>query len=434
MSMALHFDLRLTPQHTLHAVMGLRVLAILAQVTVLLVVAQGLGLAVPLASLLWGVAFLTVAAVLLGWRLKRPWPITELEVSLQLSVDILVLAWLLYHAGGSSNAFVSAFLVPIALAVISLRLTFSLLVTLLSISAYTFLLWFYVPLPPIEHHLVTDFDLHVIGMWVNFVLSAALLAGLFALLADNIRRRDAMITKAREDKLRNEHVVALGALAASAAHELSTPLSTVDLLADELARGVQGNAELEEDAALLKQQVQQCKTSLSTLLKTARHPRLEEDEAVSIEQLLHEVVQRWQLMRPEIVLNTAFEPIRDALITAPLGLAQALFNLLNNAADASIAAGSSSISLQAYCQANKLHLDILDQGKGVDAEAKLLAGRVAFSTKPEGSGIGLLLTHTTLSRWGGQVSLHRRREGGTLTRLVLPFSKLRMHHETIATD
>src|SRR5690625_5588178 len=72
MSMALHFDLRLTPQHTLHAVMGLRVLAILAQVTVLLVVSQGLGLAVPLASLLWGVAFLTVAAVLLGWRLKRP--------------------------------------------------------------------------------------------------------------------------------------------------------------------------------------------------------------------------------------------------------------------------------------------------------------------------------------------------------------------------
>src|SRR5699024_12004468 len=110
-------------------------------------------------------------------------------------------------------------------------------------SDLTFLLWFHVPLPPLEHYLMSDFDLHVIGMWVNFVLSAALLAGLFALLADNIRRRDAMITQAREDRLRNEHVVALGALAASAAHELSTPLSTVDLLADELALGVKGDAQ-----------------------------------------------------------------------------------------------------------------------------------------------------------------------------------------------
>jgi len=423
--MALHFDLRLTPKHTLRAVLGLRGLAVAAQLAVLLVVVKVLELAVPLPALLAGVAFLSATSVFLGWRLKQTWPVTEFEVSLHLCVDILVLAWLLYHAGGSSNAFVSAFLVPIALAAISLRLTFSLLVTLLSISAYTFLLWFHVPLPPLEHYLMSDFDLHVIGMWVNFVLSAALLAGLFALLADNIRRRDAMITQAREDRLRNEHVVALGALAASAAHELSTPLSTVDLLADELALGVKGDAQLEDDAALLKQQVQQCKTSLSALLKTARHPRLEDDEAISIEQLLQEVVQRWQLMRPEITLHTVFEPIHDTSINAPLGLAQALFNVLNNAADASMAAGHTAVSLRAYCQAENLRLDIVDQGQGVDEQTELLAGRVAFSTKPEGSGIGLLLTHTTLSRWGGQVSLHRQRQGGTLTRLVLPLSRLK---------
>lgn len=423
--MALHVDLRLTPKHTLRAVLGLRGLAVAAQLAVLFVVVKVLELAVPLLALLAGVAFLAATSVLLGWRLKQTWPVTEFEVSLHLCVDILVLAWLLYHAGGSSNAFVSAFLVPIALAAISLRLAFSLLVTLLSISAYTFLLWFHVPLPPLEHYLMSDFDLHVIGMWVNFVLSAALLAGLFALLADNIRRRDAMITQAREDRLRNEHVVALGALAASAAHELSTPLSTVDLLADELALGVKGDAQLEEDAALLKQQVQQCKASLSALLKTARHPHLDADEVVGIEQLLEEVAQRWQLMRPEITLHTTLEPITEARISAPLGLAQALFNLLNNAADASVAAGHTTVSLRAYSQANNLMLDIIDQGKGMDKQAELLAGRVAFSTKPEGSGIGLLLTHTTLSRWGGQVSLHRQRQGGTLTRLMLPLSTLR---------
>lgn len=422
--MALQFDLYLTPTHTLRAVLGLRMLAVLAQVAVLGVVKLGFILPLPLGALLGGVLFLAATGVLLWWRLRQAWPITELEVSLHLCVDILVLAWLMYHAGGSSNAFISAFLVPIALASTSLRLAYSLPVTLLSIVAYTLLLWFYVPLPPLEHPFISDFDLHIVGMWVSFVLSAALLAGLFALLADNIRRRDALITQAREDQLRNEHVVALGALAASAAHELSTPLSTVGLLADELAEGVRGNIELEADAALLKQQVKQCKTSLAALLKTAQHPRAENTEPVVLAALLHEVVQRWQLMRPEVALTSDINVLVSTQIAGTVGLAQALFNVLNNAADASVAAGKPKVQLTADCQQGNLHLDIIDHGDGMDEEAMLLAGRMAFSTKPGGSGLGLLLTHTTLSRWGGQVSLHRHEEGGTLTRLILPLVAL----------
>lgn len=421
--MALRIDLRLTPKHTLHAVLLLRGLAVIAQLAVLLVVVAGLNMPVPIKPLLGGVAFLAITAFALAWRLRRSWLVTELEVSLHLCVDVLVLTWLLYHAGGSSNAFVSAFLVPIALATTSLRLTYGLLVILLSVLCYSVLLRFYLPLPRVTHPLMSDFDLHVVGMWVSFMLSAAFMASLFAILAENLRRRDAMITQARETMLRNEHVVALGAMAAGAAHELSTPLSTVALLADELAEGVKGNAQLEEDAALLKQQIEQCKQSLSDLLRTAKHPRME-DAATNVQQLLEEVVQRWQLMRPEITLHTQLAPL-DIQISAPLGLAQALLNILNNAADASVAAGRTQVSLLSYETQQHLCIDVIDQGAGFDANAELLAGRVAYTTKPEGSGLGLLLTHTTVHRWGGQISLHRTQQGGTLTRLTLP--KERMH-------
>lgn len=431
--MALRFNLRLTPKHTLFAVLGLRGLAVFSQFAVLLVTVKGLELALPVMSLLGGIGLLATSCLVLGWRLQKSWPITELEVSLHLCVDIFVLAWLFYHAGGSSNAFVSAFLVPIAFAAISLRPLYSWLITLLSAVAYTLLLQFHLPMPTSTHPMMSDFDLHVAGMWVNFVLSAGLLTGLFAILAGNIRQRDAMIAQTREDMLRNEHVVALGALAASAAHELSTPLSTVSLLADELAHELVGKDQLEETVLLLKQQVQQCKTSLSALLKTAQHPRVEEKTPISAQALVEEVVQRWCLMRPEITLHTEFKHLTEAQVMAHLGLAQALFNILNNAAEASLAAGATKVSLVAYCRDKALWIDVVDEGSGLDKQAELLAGKVAFSTKPQGTGLGLLLTHTTLNRWGGQVSLHRQKSG-TLTRLVLPLSELGTSYGTSITD
>lgn len=130
---------------------------------------------------------LALGALALWRRLGLAWPVTELEVSLHLLLDIGVLTWLLYFSGGS------------------------------------------VPMAGMAEG---GFELHVIGMWVSFILSACLIVGLLGLIADNIRRRDKLISRAREETLRNEHITILGSLAAGAAHELSTPLSTVALIAE----------------------------------------------------------------------------------------------------------------------------------------------------------------------------------------------------------
>lgn len=420
-----NFNLRLTPQRTLSVALGLRGVAILAQLAVLFLAVYAFHIPLSLEPILWGIGLLAAVWIVSVWRLRQGWPVTELEVGSQLLVDVVELTWLLYFAGGSSNPFVSAYLVPIALVAIALRPWQSLFITAVCIAAYTLLLKFYVPLPQVHHGLTGEFALHVFGMWVNFILSACLIAGLLWIMAENIRRRDQLINEAREETLRNEHVVALGALAAGAAHELSTPLSTVALVADELAVELENNAAVQDDLILLKQQIQQCKASLSTLLTRADHARVEASSSTPVDAFLRQTLGRWRLLRPEIRLTAVLTGDESAKLLFEQGLAQTLINLLNNAADASLAAGYAHVALQAHVHGTQLIIEIEDEGAGFDETTRAMAGRAIFSTKPGGAGLGLLLSNTTLSRWGGTLSLHSRLQGGTLTRITLPLLRLK---------
>lgn len=366
------------------------------------------------------VAVLAAMCGLTAWRIGRQWPVTELEVWLHLLIDVAVLTWLLYLAGGSSNPFVSAYLVPIALAAVVLRPVPAVSITALCLAAYTVLLKFHVPLPQVHHGARSDFALHDIGMWVNFVLSAGMITAVVIALASSIRRRDRLIAHAREDALRNEHIVALGTLAAGAAHELSTPLSTVGMLADELSEALTDRPELQADLALLKQQLTQCKTSLSTLLARAGHGRGESASRIEVDTFLEQIIDRWRLLRPEVTLEVHLAAMTGTSFSADPALGQSLINLLNNAADATLAAGRQTIALAADVQDGQLRLEIRDQGEGIDQSLLAKAGRAIFSTKPDGSGLGLLLSNATLERLGGQLSLHPAPTGGTTTRIIIP--------------
>lgn len=417
------FGLHLTPRRTLQVVQGLRAVALLAQLAVLGLATSVFAIALPVSELLGGIGLLLVLWLATFGRLRRRWPVTELEIVLHLSLDVGVLTWLLYLSGGSANPFVSAYLVPIALAAVALRPRYGVVIALLCSSAYTVLLKFYLPLSLAHRGPASGFELHVLGMWVNFILSASLIAGLLWVLAEGIRRRDRLINQARENVLHNEHVVALGVLAAGAAHELSTPLSTVALLAEEISLELTDKPHAQADLALMKQQIQQCKASLSTLLASAGHGRAESASLIGADAFLEKTLQRWRLLRPEVGLSVALTDEESTSLLADEGLAQALINLLNNAADASLANGRPGVNLRAQASGGQLVIEIEDEGVGIDETNRALAGRAVFSTKPGGSGLGLLISNTTLARWGGSLSLHNRPGGGTLSRIVLPLPR-----------
>jgi two-component system sensor histidine kinase RegB len=240
-------------------------------------------------------------------------------------------------------------------------------------------------------------------------------------MAQAVRSRDEMLARVREEILRNERIVALGTQAASAAHEMGTPLSTMAVVIGELRHDAVANQpELRDSLAILDEQVRGCKRILDKILANAQDSGTATLQAV--DELMAELLDEWQLLRPTAQHHYHGSNVRPVpRISADVTLRAALMNLLNNAADAS----PQPIEIITRWDDSNFTLEIHDQGAGLSKEAALRAGSAFFTTKQEGRGLGLFLANATIERMGGTVRLYNRESGGTATVLTLPIVKAR---------
>src|SRR5690606_14130236 len=144
-----------------------------------------------------------------------------------------------------------------------------------SLLAYSLLLFFYQPLPDLTppglhlEHEEPGLSLHILGMWFNFLVSAAIITWFVVRMADELRSREEMLSRYREDSLRNELVLAVATQAAGTAHELGTPLGTAAILLKEMEEEYAGQPELLRDIRLLRKQVSLCRGTLKELVSKA---------------------------------------------------------------------------------------------------------------------------------------------------------------------
>ena len=398
----------------------LRAIALGGQALAVGVAVDTLHMALPLKPLVLILAALAVVNLFTWLRLNRPWPIRDAELFAQLALDVLVLTGLLYYTGGSTNPFAPLYLLPLTLTAAALPRAWTWAMVGLTVACYTLLLFVYVPLPGTHAMHGDEFQMHVVGMWLGFLLSAALIATFAVRMSATLRERDRLAAAMREQALKHERVLALGTLATGAAHELGTPLSTMAVLVRDFSpeRPVSGEA-----LSILRGQIARCKEILSSLSAAAGQVRAEAGASRPLDAWLEELVQRWQSLRPGVPLRTHFDGTRPApRIVAEQTLAQAIVNILNNAADASPAA----VEVSGHWTEEELVLEIADRGTGLAPEIMHRAGEPFLSTKGEGLGLGLFLAYTTFNRFGGAVRLLARAGGGTLCRLTLPLAALRV--------
>ncbi len=406
--------------------MWLRSFAVLGQWAVLALASSLLAFELPLGVMLPATLLLVVWNFILYWRLQRAWLATPPEIFLNLIIDSSVLTYLLFWAGGATNPFVFIYLIPIAVAAAALPVRYAWYMSLLSALYYTFLMRYYIPLPPVDSHFFNGaFDLHVFGMWVNFMLSAVLMTIFIAGIAKAMQARDRSLTRAREEVLKSEKIVAMGTLAAGVAHEISTPLSTMTMLVEELAAEPNQSDASKEDLKLLRKQIDICKERLREMLDSNGHTRSEGGQALPVRHFIERLLDQWQVIRPEIRLTQCFiEPFDNLTIVAEQTISQSIINLLNNAADASIENQSDEVAIEIKCSQQTLSITIDDEGRGITQQQAEQAGEVSFSTKKSGFGIGLVLSNASLSRFGGHVLLNNRQDKGTRTEIMLPLNEL----------
>lgn len=387
-----------------------------------LVAAAGplLDIALPLVPMLAILALLAGFNLATRQRLRRGGAVPDGELFAQLCVDVTALTLLLFFSGGAANPLVSLYLPSIAIAAVVLPGRFAWSIVACSVAAYSLLVFWNVPLPVADAERATR--LHLAGMWLIFVASAALIAWFVARMAAAIRSRDLALAAAREEALRNERVVALGSLAAGAAHELGTPLATMAILAGELSRDDRLGPEAREDLALLREQIEHCKGIITGLAARAGQTRAEGGGAIGLDRWLEQVVARWRRLRPHAEAKVSLHGTAPApQVVSEATLEQALLNLFNNAADA----GNGEVDIAAEWDAAQLRVEVRDRGPGFDEQVLLAAGRAFVTTRPEGTGIGLFLAHAAVERLGGRIVLANRDGGGALTRVELPLEKIK---------
>ncbi|MEW5967982.1 MAG: ATP-binding protein [Pseudomonadota bacterium] len=373
----------------------------------------GLGIRMPLFEMAAVLVLMALFSLSTAWRLRLDVPATQIEFLAHLLADLTAFAVLVFFSGGATNPFVSLMLVPVIIAAISLRPRWVWLLAAVAGGYYALLLFVYQPLAVVDP--VAAYGMHLGGMWFNFLISAGLIAFFVTRMHAALRVRDRELADLRERQLRDERIVALGTQAALAAHELATPLATIQTTAHELALEFANDPDIGEDCRLLEKQAQACKAILTQLAARAQDTP---PAAQPLDAWLGAVVERWQVLRPDARIAIGLPADRRDFVP-PDGLEQAIHNLLNNAADAS----PDAVELDADAQPDRLVVDIADRGTGFTAEQKARAGRVQFSGKlGPGWGMGLALTHATLERLGGNVTLTERAGGGTRMRITLPWS------------
>jgi two-component system sensor histidine kinase RegB len=419
--------------------------ALAGQLATILVVDRVMGIDLPLVPLGAVLAIGVVSNVALNaWRRRAD--VSDAMLAAVMLLDVGLLTAALYLTGGPFNPFSFLYLVNVALAAMLLPPGWTWTLAGCSLALFGGLFFAHVPLPlgdsggmdhsamghaGMDHGMGADhpISLHVQGMWVAFGVAAAFIVYFIQRVRGALAERDAELGEVRSAAARHEKLASLATLAAGAAHELATPLSTIAVVAKELERAL-GADDAESsavadvrssaiaDVQLVRAQVERCRTILSQMAADAGESAGEAFVATRLDAIVDDAVAEL----------SGRDRVRRAVVDAPVvrvprrALTQALRGVVKNALEASAPDGEVAIRIDA--DSDQARLQIADRGRGMTPEVLARAGEPFFTTKNgdglgRGMGLGLFLARVVLERLGGDLALESTAGRGTTVTLTL---------------
>ncbi|RMH35961.1 MAG: sensor histidine kinase [Deltaproteobacteria bacterium] len=392
----------------------LRWAAIAGQLITIAVTRWALGVHLPLAALFGLVAMSAAVNVGCAVVAARGRPVSDAWLAATMAVDVLLFTGLLYFSGGPANPFSFLYLVYLALAAIVLppRWTWALAVLSLAGSAVLF-----VDAHPVhvgsthEQNMVA----HLRGMWVALGVAAAFIVYFLLRVTRALADREQELSRARQLAERQERLASLATMAAGAAHELSTPLSTIATVVADMDRTAGCSA---DDVRLIRDELARCRSILAQMSADAGAMMGEGLATVSVHALLADAVDDTRAA-PAIELDC--DGVGDRRLRLPRrAVAQAIRSVIRNAQDAT--RGEHPVRVEAAIRDDRLALVVRDRGDGMTPEQLERAGEPFFTTKPPGAGmgLGLFLTRAVVERLGGALAIESSPGTGTTVAIELP--------------
>jgi two-component system sensor histidine kinase RegB len=359
--------------------------------------------------------------------------VTEGVLAAILGFDLVVLTALLVLTGGPFNPFSALYLVQVALAPVVLGARLSWLVVALAIALFggLFLQPGWLPTQSAVDH-ATQMRIHLQGMWLAFAVSALFVGYFVRKVRSAMDAREVELAEARARASRDEKLAALATLAAGAAHELATPLSTIAVASKELERRLLSGRgsddgrddereDAREDARLIREQVERCRAVLEQMSADAGGSLGEAPMPLAGEALLEELAAPFA----GVVVRCAADA-RDAEVRVPRrATVRALRGLVKNACEA--APSRSGVVLELSASRDAVELVVRDDGPGLAAADLARVGEPFFTTKEAGAGmgLGLFLARAVVERLGGTFAIASSGAPGEGTRVSVRLPRAR---------
>jgi two-component system sensor histidine kinase RegB len=400
------------------------------QLLTVLLVDKYLHLKLPLAAL-FVVLGIEAASNLAfaAWARRARW-IMAAPLALPLALDILLLSLLLFLTGGPFNPFSFLYLVHIALAAVVLPALWTWGLVGLSLVCFGLLFvdqaWLQASLPTQLSH-ADQMRMHMQGMWFAFAVAAVFITYFVTRVRESLALRELELLRARALASQAEKLASLATLAAGAAHELSTPLSTIAVITKELDRSLDASDEaIRNDVRSIRHEVERCREILQRMAADAGQSEDDEARPLRLRELLDSAVTGLP-RRHDVRMHLAADAAESVLRAPAQATAQALRGVLKNALQATAIDGH--IDIEAELQGGQCRIAVRDSGSGMSDDVLERAGEPFFTTKDpgEGMGLGLFLTRVVVERAGGQLQLHSRLGEGTTAVLMLPLLSATNH-------
>jgi two-component system sensor histidine kinase RegB len=423
-------DHHLLPRRSvrLDTLVRLRWLAVIGQTAAVVIVYFGLNFPLPIGPCL---AIIAVSAWI-NVALRLRYPMTKrLEpqaAAWMLAYDIAQHAALLFLTGGLQNPFAYLLLAPVIIAATVLSPQRTLLLGMFTMACATLLFFVHFPLPWETGKGILLPPLYTAGMWMAIMLSMLFL-GVYAWQVSEESQQLTEALAATELVLaREQHLSQLDGLAAAAAHELGTPLSTITLVVKELSRSIPPDSPHAEDLKLLREQTLRCRDILAKLsqLSSGGAPF----DLLPLSTLVEETIAPHREFGIELVVRLTEESAREPVTPRNPGMLYGLGNLVENAVDFA----RSRVDIEARWTEEEVFITIMDDGPGFPQEimdrigepyvTSSRAGRSRKDPSSEvpGLGLGLFIAKTLLERSGADLTFENRISParGALIRLVWP--------------
>lgn len=394
----------------------LRWLAVAGQLSALLIVHFALGFPVPLGLCLAATAVSAWLNIFTMLRFSSQRYLSDREAAAYIAFDIAQLCALLFLTGGLQNPFSVLILAPVTIAASVLPIRLTVLVGALAFAGISVLAAYHLPLPWRIGEAIAFPPILTVGIWVALSFAVAFFAAYAHRIAAESAQLRSALAASQLVLAREERLAALGGLAAAAAHELGTPLATIQLTAKEMADDLKGQALLEEDARLLVSQAQRCRDILGRLSN-----RSDEGDAmmdrIAVDLLLKEAAGPFVDARsgPAVIFEVKGGRENEAppVLQRRPEIIYGLRNIIENA----VGYARSKVLVSADWDKNAFTIEVLDDGSGFSPDIlgrlgePYLGGRSrgrGGSAKTGGLGLGFFIAKTLLERTGATIAFDNR--------------------------